>query len=109
MTSFIILLNPDGLTMFWQLIMLASHRQEFIAAIHSGITGGHMAKRRTAAAIQATAYWPTSLSDLGRYLKACPACSHFHQGSTPKNAKMQTSLVREPWDGVSIDITGLHP
>ena len=34
-------------------------RQEFLRIAHTGMTGGHMSKRRTAAAVQSRAYWPT--------------------------------------------------
>jgi len=73
------------------------------------MTGGHLARRRTAAAIQLRAYWPTWSSDLDLFLKQCPACARYYRGSAPRKAHMQMPLVGEPWIRVSVDITGPHP
>ena len=66
--------SVDGLSTHWQVILPQSLRKEFLSVIHGGMTGGHLARRRTAAAIQLRAYWPTWSSDLDLFLKQCPAC-----------------------------------
>ena len=73
------------------------------------MTGGHLAKKRTAAVIQARVYWPSWSNDLDEYLKQCPACARYYRGSAPRNVAMQTPLVGDPWSRVSLDITGPHP
>jgi len=101
--------SPDGLSVRWQVVLPASLRPEFLTVIHSGMSGGHLARRRTAAAIQSRAYWPTWSSDLDTFLKACVPCARYHRGKIPRQATLQPSLVGEVWDRVSVDITGPHP
>jgi len=84
-------------------------REEFLSTVHGGMNGGHMARRRTAASIQARAYWPTWSSDLDIFLKRCTPCARYHRGSIPRKAPLQTPTVGEVWDRVSIDITGQYP
>ena len=84
-------------------------RREFLSAIHGGMTGGHLARRRTAASIQARAYWPTWSSDLDMFLKECAPCAQYHRGNAPRKVRMQTPLVGEPWIRVSVDISGPFP
>ena len=44
-----------GKTVIWQTVLPRSMRESFTSQAHGGITGGHLAKRRTAATIQARA------------------------------------------------------
>jgi len=73
------------------------------------MTGGHLARKRTAASIQARAYWPTWSSDLDTFLRECQPCAQNHRGSALKKGDLRMPLVGEPWFSVSIDITGPHP
>ena len=73
------------------------------------MTGGHLARRRTAVTVQSRAYWPTWSSDLDAFLKQCEPCARYHRGTIRHHAPMQTFLVGEPWERVSVDITGPHP
>jgi len=101
--------SVDGSTITWQVILPKQMRREFLSVIHGGMTGGHLARRRTAASIQARAYWPTWSTDLDMFLRECQPCAQYHKGSAPKKAHLRTPLVGEPWFRVSIDITGPHP
>jgi len=93
----------------WQIMLLSKLRREFLTVIHGGMTGGHLARRRTAASIQARAYWPKWSSDLDAFLRECEPCARYRRGNAPRKAQMQTPLVGEPWLRVSVDITGPHP
>lgn len=93
----------------WQVVVPKALRQEFMSIAHGGMTGGHLGRQKTAAAIKSRAYWPTWSSDLDTFLKRCADCSRYHRGSLPRRAPMQTPLVGEPWERVSVDITGPHP
>ena len=95
--------------MTWQVILPKKLRKEFLSVIHGGMTGGHLARRRTAASIQSRAYWPTWSSDLDAFLRECEPCARYRRGSAPKKAHLRTPLVGEPWFRVSVDITGPHP
>jgi len=101
--------TPDGISVKWQIVLPLKLRREFLSAIHGGMTGGHLGRKRTAASIQARAYWPTWSSDLDAFLRECAPCARYHRGNAPRKAGMQTPLVGEPWQRVSVDITGPHP
>jgi len=101
--------SADGLSSHWQVIWPTSLRTEFLTMVHGGMTGGHLARRRTAAGIQSRAYWPTWSSDLNMFLKTCVSCARYHRGSAPRQSSLQPLLVGEPWERISIDITGPHP
>jgi hypothetical protein len=101
--------SPDGLSERWQIVWPKSLRTEFLTIAHGGMTGGHLGRRRTASAIQSRAYWPTWSSDLDLFLRQCIPCSRYHRGAVPRRAPIQVSLVGEPWERVSVDITGPHP
>ena len=61
--------TADGSSERWQIVWPNELRQEFLRIAHSGMTGGHMRKRRTAVAIQSRAYWPTRSSDLNLFMR----------------------------------------
>jgi len=81
--------SPDEMSVKWQVILPTKLRREFLSFIHSGMTGRHLGKNRTAASIQARAYWPTWSSDLDVFLKECAPCAQYHRGCAPRKAKMQ--------------------
>ena len=101
--------TPDGLTVKWQVVLPKKMRADFLTVIHGGMTGGHLARKRTAASIQARAYWPTWSTDLDAFLKKCEPCARYYRGSAPRKAMLCTPPVGEPWIRVSVDITGPHP
>jgi len=68
-----------------------------------------MGLKKTAAAVQSRAYWPTWSSDLALFVKGCSQCASYHRGTLPRRAELQTPQVGEPWHRVSVDITGPHP
>jgi len=82
--------SMDGSSVTWQVILPKQMRREFLTIIHGGMTGGHLARKRTAASIQATAYWPTWSSDLDAFLRECQLCVQYHRGSAPKKAHLMT-------------------
>jgi len=101
--------SVDGRSEVWQVVLPQKLRDEFLALAHGGMTGGHLGQRKTAAAVQARAYWPTWSSDLSLFMRKCPQCAQYHRGRLPRQAQLQTPTVGEPWQKVSIDITGPHP
>jgi len=101
--------STDGLSVHWQVIIPVRLRDEFLSVVHGGMSGGHLARRRTAAAIQSRAYWPRWSSDLDAFLCRCEPCVRYHRGKAPRRGTMQTPMVGEPWIRVSVDITGPHP
>jgi transposase InsO family protein len=67
-----------------------------------------MGRRHTAAVVQSRAYWPTLSSDLDVFMRQCEPCARYHRGNVRHQVPMQTPMVGEPWERVSIDITGPH-
>ena len=101
--------SSDGLSTLWQIILPKNMRKDFLTLAHGGMTGGHLARKRTAATVQARAYWPSWSSDLDTFLRECSACARYYRGTAPRKVSMQTPLVGDPWFRVSLDITGPHP
>ena len=99
----------DGSTTIWQVILPQSMRKDFLSVSHGGMSGGHLARRKTAASIQSRAFWPSWSSDLDKFLKGCEACARYYPGNAPRKGMLNTPMVGEPWDRVSVDITGPHP
>ena len=75
---------------------------------HAG-AAGHLGLKKSSAAVQVRAYWPTWSSDLALHLKRCKECSQYHRGTLKRQAEMQISRTGEPWERISVDITGPHP
>ena len=99
----------DGSAVNCQIVLPATLRKELLGVIHEGMTGGHLARKRTAACVQARTYSPTWSSDLDQFLKECQPCARYHRGGPPKKAGICTPLVDQPWIRVSVGITGPHP
>jgi len=59
--------SADGLDVSWQIVWPARLRKEFLKLVHSGVTGGHLGRRRTEAAIQSRAYMSMSMSIVDLY------------------------------------------
>jgi len=101
--------TPDGSSVHWQVVWPESLRKELLEVAHSGMTGGHFGRRRLALAVQSRAYWPSWSTDVERFVKQCEPCARYHRGVIPRRGGLCPSIVGEPWERVSIDITGPHP
>ena len=99
----------DGCNERWQIVLPGVYRSEFMQIAHGGMTGGHLGSAKTASGIQLRAYWPTWKSDLETFLRACEPCARYYRGKVRHQAPLQTPLIGEPWQRVSVDITGPHP
>ena len=94
---------------FWQTIVPRRYHQEFIKRVHTGATGGHFGVKKTSASVQSRTYWPSWSSDVETFVKKCAVSAQYHRGALPRQAALQTPVVGEPWERISIDITGPHP
>ena len=54
-------------------------------------------------------YWPGWSEDVCRFLRTCRPCMQYHRGPPPRLAQLKPMLVGEPFERVSINITGPHP
>jgi len=82
---------------------------EFIRLAHEIMTGGHLGNKRTEAQVQRRVYWPGWSEDVRRFLRTYQLCLQYHRGPPPRLAQLKSMLVGEPFERVSIDITGPHP
>ena len=101
--------NIHGEVTCFQLIVSFSQRSKFIELAHSGITGGHLGRRRTEDQVRRRAYWPGWSRDIARYLRSCRPCAAYHRGAPPRHVAMQTPAVGAPFERISVDITGPFP
>ena len=101
--------SADGLSINWQIVLPHAYRDEFVRLAHSGITGGHLGRKRTQEQVQRRAYWPGWSEDVCTILRRCEPCARYHRGLPPKQVALQPFSAGMPWELVSIDITGPHP
>jgi hypothetical protein len=67
------------------LVVPASERRRFLAAAHDD---AHADAKRTAFLLERTAFWPGMKDDIAAFVRACPVCQSFRDGST--NASLGT-------------------
>jgi len=101
--------NVRGEVECYQLVVPFNQRSKFIELAHSGVTGGHLGRRRTEDQVRRRAYWPGWTRDVARYLRSCRPCAAYHRGAPPRQAAMQTPAVGAPFERISVDITGPFP
>jgi len=92
-----------------QLLLPKTMREEFLKLAHTGITGGHLGVRRTRWQIRRRAYWTGWSGDVKRFCQRCPQCNQYRRGKPPKQGPLQPLPCGEPWERLSLDITGPHP
>mgnify|MGYP003389980841 FL=1 len=98
-----------GAEVSWQVVLPASLRKAFVQRVHEGMTGGHMALKKTQNQVSRRAYWPGWKVEVAKLLKACVPCAQYHRGGPPRSVPLKPMLAGSPWERVSIDITGPHP
>jgi len=101
--------QPDGGIPRLQLVVPFKLRRQMFCAVHEGVTGGHMGRRRTEHQLQSRAYWPGWSGDVRRFLKMCDPCAQYHRGGPLKLATLKPFLAGDVFETVSIDVTGPHP
>ena len=92
----------------WQVIMPKAVRQQFIRQVHTQ-AAGHLGRNKTQAHVARRAYWPGWTEDVDREVRKCPECAKYHRGAAPRQLPLRPFHSGEPFEVVSIDITGPHP
>ena len=98
--------TPEGVD---QLVIPKAKREEFMRLAHTGVTGGHLGVRRTRWQVRRRAYWVGWSGDVKRFCQRCSPCSQYRRGLPPRQGPLQPLPCGEPWERLSIDITGPHP
>ena len=101
--------EADGTREWMQVILPVSLRSEFIELTHGGSTGGHLGLRKTKCQVQQRAYWPGWSETVKEVLQRCAPCARYHRGKAPRQTELKPFVAGEPWEVISIDITGPHP
>jgi len=84
-------------------------REELVKSLHAGWTGGHVGLRKTLDRVQQKAYWWGWKADVEKVIAKCENCAQYHRGTVKRQAPLQTPMVGDVMDRISIDITGPHP
>ena len=98
-----------GSKIVWQIVLPRSYRRALIRSVHSGITGGHLGRSKTEEQVRRRAYWPNWREDVATEVRKCEECCRYHRGSAVKQTPLHPFFVGEPFEMISIDITGKHP
>jgi hypothetical protein len=101
--------DKRGLFQKWQIVLPIEYRRECVELAHTGRTGGHLGQERTAKQVQNRAYWVGWFKDVQSFVRTCHQCVTYHRGKAPRQGLLQAAPVGEPWERISIDITGPHP
>ncbi|GJP58278.1 hypothetical protein CLOP_g22985 [Closterium sp. NIES-67] len=84
-------------------------RELLIQEVHDSNLSGHSGVDRTLKALQRFYYWPDMVTDVQRYVAACPICQRIkssHQRSTGLLQPLEPP--QRPWQHVTMDfVTGL--
>ena len=93
----------------WQIIPPADYQNKVIALFHDGMTNCHTGIKKTQEKIQKFAYWVGWKKDVEKYILSCEECARYFRGKPSYRAPLQIALVGEPFERISLDITGPHP
>jgi predicted aspartyl protease len=92
-----------------QLIVPNTLQEDFLLRAHTGATGGHLGVRRTQVQVQRRGYWPGWMGSVARFCARCEQCCTYHRGKPKRQGFLQPMALGEPFERISIDITGPHP
>ena len=92
-----------------QVIVPRKYRREFVRLARTGMTGGHLGKHKTEEQVSLRAFWPNWKQDVSLELLCCKECAQYHRGKAPRQTPLQPFNAGEPFEVVSVDITGRHP
>jgi len=93
----------------WQVIIPKKLRLKLVRMVHVGITGGHLGRSKTENQVQRRAYWPGWRNDVASEVKKCEECARYFRGNPTKKVPLHPFFSGEPFEVISIDITGRHP
>ena len=101
--------DPEGVRTSWQVVVPEEFRKPLFDRAHSGMSGGHLGLRKTEDQLNRRMYWPTWRTDAKLWVTWCGPCAQYHRGVPPRQAELNPFPAAEPFEVVSIDITGPHP
>ena len=98
---------PTG-EIVYQIVLPEVMREPFLRQVHGGFAGAHLGRNRTEDAMR-RAYWPAWMESVDLFLKGCRPCAQYSRSKPPRQTTLQPIACGEPFETVSVDITGPHP
>ena len=102
-----VFVDVEGLPSHYQIVIPRKLITPLLTAVHCD-SAAHLKFDRTLALLQAKVWWHTYRSDLAVFIQACDKCCSFADKSKVKQSRLRPSLVGEPCQRFSIDLTGPH-
>jgi hypothetical protein len=99
----------DGRGYFWQVIMPASLRHNFLRRVHEDKMTGHLGMTKTKQRVQMRAYWFKWREDVNKFCEKCDLCASRKPLSRKARAPMQQYLPGVTMERVSMDVLGPLP
>ena len=101
--------TAEGCHIRWQLVLPSAFRNDFLKMAHTGLTGGHLGRRKTEMQVSLRAYWPAWRTDVDNFILRCNPCAQYLRGGPPRQVPLQPMVAGAAFERISIDITGKHP
>jgi transposase InsO family protein len=92
-----------------QVLVPKDLREDYLRLAHTGVTGGHLGVKRTRWQVRRRAYWVGWSGDVKRFCRHCDGCCRYRRGALQRQGPLQPMTCGEPWERVSVDVTGPHP
>ena len=89
-----------------QVVIPKERRKQYLSVVHTGIRGGHLAIWRSWGQIRRRAHWVGWSKDVWFFCRSCPECCQYHRGQPPKQGLLHVEPSGEPFEKLSIDVTG---
>ena len=100
--------KTDPSVIFTQLVTPSTFQSEIFRLLHSVPSAGHFGQNRTIAAVRQRFYWPSAKDHLKRMVASCEPCQKA-KGNPTRKQPLQSMLVGNPLDRISLDICGIFP
>ena len=97
----------EGLPQQYQVVLPRKLISPFLSMIHAD-SAAHLKFAKTLGLLQAKAWWYSYRTDLTIFIEACEKCSSFAGAGVKKQAHLRPTVIGEPCDRFSIDLTGPH-
>lgn len=93
-----------------QVVVPKGLKKQFLDLAHTGITGGHLGIRRTRGQVRRPAYWVGWSKDLWLFCRSCQNAANITDVAPPppKQGLLQVVPCGEPFETISVDVTGPH-
>ena len=94
----------------WRIVVPKNYRFKMLMQYHDEPTAGHGGVYKTFARIAEKFYWPKMRADISQYVRRCQVClAQKPEQKAPAGLMCDPINVTQPWEVISIDLTGPFP